>query len=196
MIQYARHSQPKNSGMQHIRNFRDVCSWTVQQFHKQCPIMSHLNKLPCNACGKTKHTNAGKDRITLGRLGPLGGLAVGPLGRPAASPGFTLLGRSSLDTLDPGRSKARSPMFMKPNGVFLVAFWALLPALSAAPDTYTSNSNILTVRDETIMDLNQGCDTRQTQQIETGISLLGHYTLKSTVVIDTLSTMREQKQSC
>ena len=45
-------------------------------------------------------------------LPKLGGLAVGPLGRPAASPGFTLLGRSSLLTLEPGRSKARSPTCM------------------------------------------------------------------------------------
>ena len=64
---------------------------------------------------------------TLGRLGPLGGLAVGPLGRPAASPGFTLLGRSSLDTLDPGRSRAKSPTFMKPKGVFLAASLAAPP---------------------------------------------------------------------
>ena len=65
---------------------------------------------------------------TLGRLGALGGLAVGPLGRPAVSPGFTPLGMSSLDTPDPGRSKASSPTFMKPRGLFLTA-------LSAAPFT-------------------------------------------------------------
>jgi len=83
---------------------------------------------------------------TLGRLGRVGGLAVSPLGRPAASPGFTLFGRSSLDTPDPGRSKARSPTFMNPRGLFLIAFsaapftsgvllLALLLALLAASET-------------------------------------------------------------
>jgi len=76
--------------------------------------------------------------FTLGRLGRLGGLAVGPLGRPAASPGFTLLGRSSLDTPDPGRSKASSPTFINPRGLFLTAFSAA-PFTSGLPASAPGN---------------------------------------------------------
>ena len=113
---------------------------------------------------------------TLGRLGRLGGLAVGPLGRPAASPGFTLLGRSSLDTPDPGRSKASSPTFMKPKGLFFAACLAsslglnlngpkpgtltsgmLLPALSlallAASEIckYDTGSRLATIEDRMLL---------------------------------------------
>ena len=73
-------------------------------------------------------------------LPKLGGLAVGPSGRPAASPGLTPFGRSSLDTLDPGRLKARSPTCMWPKGRLFLALSArslglgvLLSALLAAP---------------------------------------------------------------
>ena len=77
---------------------------------------------------------------TLGRLGALGGLAVGPLGRPAASPGFTPLGMSSLDTPDPGRSKASSPTFMNPRGLFLTAFSAA-PFTSGLPASAPGSCN-------------------------------------------------------
>ena len=91
------------------------CSQVLQAF--KCGMQASLS------CGLLSYEICS---CTLGRLGRVGGLAVGPLGRPAASPGFTLLGRSSLDTPDPGRSKASSPTFMNPRGLFLIA-------LSAAP---------------------------------------------------------------
>ncbi len=67
-------------------------------------------------------------------------MAVSPLGRPAASPGLTLLGRSSLDTPDPGRSKDSSPTFMNPRGLFLTAFSAA-PFTSGLPASAPGNCN-------------------------------------------------------
>ena len=107
--------------------------------HQQCCGDAAGLQVQCADKLVTHHVGRCHSSHTLGRLGRVGGLAVGPLGRPAASPGFTLLGRSSLDTPDPGRSKARSPAFMNPRGLFLIAFSAapftsgvLLPALLLA----------------------------------------------------------------